>query len=407
MKYVGVDLHKHLIVLCVVVLESGRPVVVRRARFQCSDTEEIRVFFQELGPFEVVVEATAAYEWFFLLIESLAHRLVLAHPKKLRVIAESTRKSDKIDAEVLASFLARDMIPQSYRPSPRIRQYRVLVRHRCWLQRRITSVKSKIRNVLGHYNADIQDLFSNHGRQHLAGIALSAADRFAITALDEQMALFQRQLREADAELRCFAETAPLAEQESRALLDTIPQVGAITRDVVLCELGDWRRFRSQKAVAAFAGLNPGFRQSGGKRLELHISKEGSRLLRWVMIQVAWRLSSRSPRFGQMRDRLERNTGSKKKAVVGVARHILGMMFAILKSNKPYEVLGVANSNQRAAMPSEPAGEPSAMSVTEPPAPARQKGAAPSRLHHRVGPCAAPEGEADGDGEGGRGSRKP
>jgi transposase len=370
MKYVGVDLHKHLIVLCVVMLDSGRPTVLKRARFGCSDTAGIREFFQQLGPFEVVVEATAAYEWFFLLIESLAHRLVLAHPKKLRVIAESTRKSDKIDAEVLASFLARDMIPASYRPSPRVRQYRVLVRHRCWLQRRISSVKCKIRNVLGHYNADIQDLFTKHGRQHLAGVSLSAADRFTITALDEHLALFQRQLREADAELRQFAETAPLAEQEARALLDTIPQVGAITRDVVLCELGDWRRFRSQKAVAAFAGLNPGFRQSGGKRLELHISKEGSRLLRWVMIQVAWRLSTRSPRFGQMRNRLEQNTGSKKKAVVGVARHIPGMMFAILTSNKPYEVLGVANHNQRAVAPSKPVGGSSATSVVEALAPA-------------------------------------
>jgi len=53
-----------------------------------------------------VAEAPAAYEWFFRLLEDLADRLVLAHPKKLRVIAESTRKSDKIDAEVLGVFLA-------------------------------------------------------------------------------------------------------------------------------------------------------------------------------------------------------------------------------------------------------------------------------------------------------------
>ena len=183
MKYVGVDLHKHLIVLCVVVLVAGRPKVVKRARFRCDEPEAIRAFFQELGPFQVVVEATAAYEWFFLLIEDLADRLVLAHPKKLRVIAESTRKSDKIDAEVLAIFLALDMIPQAYRPTPRIRQHRVLVRHRCWLQRRITSLKCKVRNVLGHYNADIAELFTRKGEQHLATVPLSPADRFAVAGL--------------------------------------------------------------------------------------------------------------------------------------------------------------------------------------------------------------------------------
>ena len=287
MKYVGVDLHKHLIVLCVVVLVAGRPKVVKRARFGCGESQAIRGFFQALGSFQVVVEATAAYEWFFVLIEDLADRLVLAHPKKLRVIAESTRKSDKIDAEVLGTFLALDMIPQAYRPTPRIRQHRVLVRHRCWLQRRITSLKCKVRNVLGHYNADIAELFTQKGEQHLAAVPLSPADRFTVHALQEQLVLFQRQLREADRQLAAFGETAPLVEREARAILDTIPQIGPVTIDVVLSELGDWRRFRSQKTVAAFAGLDPGFRKSAGKCLELHISKEGSRLLRWAMIQAA------------------------------------------------------------------------------------------------------------------------
>jgi transposase len=280
MKYVGVDLHKHLIVLCVVVLVAGRPKVVQRRRFACSESEAIRAFFQELGPFQVVVEATAAYEWFFLLIENLANRLVLAHPKKLRVIAESTRKSDKIDAEVLAVFLALDMIPQAYRPTPRIRQHRVLVRHRCWLQRRITSLKCKLRNILGQYNADIAGLFTIKGQQYLATVSLSPADRFVVQALQGQLGLFRRQLLEAHRQLAQFAKTAPLAEQEARALLASMPQIGRVTIDVLLSELGDWRRFRSQKAVAAFAGLDPGFRRSAEKCLELHISKEGSRLLR-------------------------------------------------------------------------------------------------------------------------------
>jgi transposase len=95
------------------VLVEGRPKVVGRARFQCGQTEAIPAFFRQLGAFQAVVEATAAYEWIFQLIEDVADRLVLAHPKKLRVIAESTRKSDKIDAQVLATFLALDMIPRA------------------------------------------------------------------------------------------------------------------------------------------------------------------------------------------------------------------------------------------------------------------------------------------------------
>jgi transposase len=355
-------------VACVVVTDAGRPKVVKRARFGCDESQPIRAFFQELGPFQVVVEATAAYEWFFQLIEDLADRLVLAHPKKLRVIAESTRKSDKIDAEVLGVFLALDMIPQAYRPTPRIRQYRTLVRHRCWLQRRITALKCKVRNTLGQYNADIAGLFTRQGKEHLASVPLSWADRSVVEAVLEQLALLDRQLQEADRHLDEFAKTAPLAEQEARALLDTIPQVGPVTIDVVLSELGDWRRFRSQKAVAAFAGLDPGFRKSAEKCLELHISKEGSRLLRWAMLQAAWRLAIHSPRWRAMLERLHANTGSKKKAIVGVARHLLCMMSAMLQSGRPYEMLGLPNKNQRSSRP-QGAGKTSAR--------ARQKGGPP------------------------------
>ena len=77
------------------------------------------------------------------LLEPLGERIILAHPQKLRIIAESTRKSDKIDAQVLSEFLALDMIPQAYRPTPRQREHRMLVRHRCYLQRRITSVRAR------------------------------------------------------------------------------------------------------------------------------------------------------------------------------------------------------------------------------------------------------------------------
>src|SRR4029077_6396009 len=125
MVYVGIDLHKKTIALCVVNQERQ---VVARKTLSCCEPDKIVQYFRALGEFQAVVEATASYEWLWQLLEPLADRLVLAHPKKLRVIAESVRKSDKLDAQVLAEFLARDMIPTAYRPSPRQRQHRRLVR---------------------------------------------------------------------------------------------------------------------------------------------------------------------------------------------------------------------------------------------------------------------------------------
>jgi len=338
MRFIGVDLHKKTISLCVVVVVAGKRQVLIRKRFRCCDTAKIREFFEEQGTFQVVVEATANYEWFLLLIDDLADRCVLAHPKKLRVIAECKHKSDKIDAQILGEFLAMDMIPEAYRPSPRIRQYRVLVRHRCWIQGRITSLKCKLRDKASHYNADIAELFTLKGQQHLADIAMSHADRFQTSEMLTLLRLCQGQLEEVDVELREFGRTAPGAEREARAVLSTIPEVGAVTIDIVLSELGDWRRFRNAKQVVAFAGLDPGFRESAGKGKQLSITKEGSRLLRWVLIQTAWRLVGKYARWRHIFGTLEKNTASTKKAIVGVARRLLCVMFAMLRDGKGYRL---------------------------------------------------------------------
>lgn len=332
MLYVGVDLHKKSITLC--VLNQERKLICRR-RLLCQNTDGIRKFFGELDTFRVVVEATASYEWFVEIVEPMADEVVLAHPKKLRVIAESTRKSDKLDATVLAQFLALDMIPRAYRPTPRQRQHRVLVRHRNYLQRRITSVKNKLHRILANYNADRKDLFTQAGRKYLDSVRVSNADRFAVDQLTIELDLYRLQLTHADRTLAEFARSAPIAEKEARAILDSIPQVGTVTIDVVLSELGNPRRFRSQKKAVAYAGLAPGQRESAGKRKDLHIEKNGSRLLRWVLIEAAWRLVGKTARWKAVYDRLQPRVG-KKRAIVAVARRLLCVMISLLNNGQRY-----------------------------------------------------------------------
>jgi transposase len=335
MKYVGIDLHKKTISVCVVILEQGKRKVAARQRFACRDEAGIAAWFRELGKFEAVVEATSSYEWFVQLVEPLAHRVLLAHPKKLRVIAESKRKTDKLDAQVLAEFLAYDEIPLAWRPSPRVRDHRTLVRYRHFLQRRITGAKNKLRHLLARYNADVPHLFTPEGQQHLATVKLSGVDRFVADELASEIRRHEKRKAKASRELRRFATKAPLAEREGRAVLDSIPNVGPVTADIVLAELGDWRRFRSQADVAAYAGLAPGFRISDGKSKQLGITKEGSRLLRWALVELAWRMVRTSRKWGRHFTRLEVRVGAKK-AIVAIARRLMGVIFALLQSGQKY-----------------------------------------------------------------------
>jgi transposase len=345
MKYVGVDLHKKVIVLCVVTKDRR---VLSRKRLACGDPAAIRGWFAELGPCEAVVEATASFEWFVQLIEPLCCRVVLAHPKKMRIIAESVRKTDKLDAQALAELLALDVVPMAHRASPRLRQHRALVRERHRVRQRGTAVKVKLRRCLDNYNADRPDLFSEAGKQYVQGLDLLDGDRFVVEQLFQQLEFYATQLATLDRQLRKFADTAPVAEAEARRLLDTIPTFGPVTIDVILSELGDVARFRSQKRAVAYAGLAPGVRQSAGKTRQLHISKEGSGLLRWALVEAAWRLVNKTRRWAHVYEQLRKRCGAKK-AIVAIARRLLCVVVGMLQRGETYrEHAGAARRGELA-----------------------------------------------------------
>lgn len=332
MLYAGCDLHKQTISIC--VLDQSRSVVQRK-KFPCNDPDAIRQFFASLGEFQAVVEATASYEWFLQLLDPLAQRLLLAHPKKLRLIAESTRKSDRLDAQVLAELLVCDLIPTAYRPTPRQREHRTLVRHRDRVQRHLTSVKNRLRRILANYNADIPSLFTIQGLQYLAQFPFSSADRFAVDQITEELLFGRRQLQAAEQRIRQFITDSPMAEQETRELLRSIPGVGFVTAEVVLAEIADIHRFSSHKQLAAYAGLSPGQRESAGKTRDLHLEKNGSGLLRWILVESAWRLVRYSPRWKGIYERLKARVRARK-AIVAVARRLLTMIAAVLRSGRPF-----------------------------------------------------------------------
>jgi len=341
MRFVGADLHKKSITFCVVEVVDRKTRVVHRQRMLCKDVAKIERFFETVVPFEVTVEATIGYDWFAALAERLAARVVLAHPGKLRIIAESTRKTDKIDARVLADFLAYDMIPEAWRPTPRVRSHRSLVRRRQKLQSRITSIKNTIRGILTRYNGDRRDAFTKLGWQAVQKLELLDEERWLLGDLREDLDQALERLQKSDQRLARFAAGATLKEREAREVLATMPGVGPVTIETILAELGDWDRFRCADAVVSFAGLDPRVRESDGHRLNLKLSKAGSPLLRWIMIQLAHRLKRLSPRWRCSFERLSKRIG-KKKATCAIARRLLLVIYAMLRDGQAYRMSAAA-----------------------------------------------------------------
>jgi transposase len=350
MKFVGVDLHKKTISICVVSIQGGKVKILDRKRFACKPVEPIARYFASLGKFQMTVESTIGYEWFVHLIEVIdgCNRIVVAHPSKMRVIAESTRKTDKIDARILAEFLARDMIPAAWMPTPRVRQHRSLVRHRHRVQVRITTLKNRCRGMLARYNEDRAALFTRAGWGEAMQLPLLETEKWILMEMGAELRTQMKFLKLADARLIEFAQTATAVEREQRELLATVPGVGAVTIDVVLCELGDVRRFHNAKQIVSYAGLDPGVRESDRKRKDLGISRAGSKMLRWAMIQLAWRVVRQSTHWRYRYEQLKKRRGAKK-AITAIARRQLTIIASMLRTGSCYRVTSSKPAHMEAA----------------------------------------------------------
>lgn len=332
MRSIGIDLHKRSMTACVIDKRTGETFT---RSFRCQDENRILEFFSRLAPFEAVIEASATYEWLWLLLEPVAERLVLAHPKKLRIIAESKKKTDRSDAFILAQLLARDEIPEAYRPTPQEREYQHLMKHRHCLVRDRSSVRTRIRSILAARNVDVPGLFSRPGDDWIPALSLPPAESFRLRELWGQLGEIDKRIVTAEEELERFREAAPESQKRKHEIVRSVPGVGNVVADVVVSTLGDVNRFPSIKKVTSYAGVVPGFRESDRKRKELPITKEGPRILRWALIQAAWRAVRHSPYWRDTFELLAARRG-RKKAIVAIARRLLGVIYTLLKKGEKY-----------------------------------------------------------------------
>ena len=123
--------------------------------------------------------------------------------------------------------------------------------------------------------------------------------------------------------LREFAQNGSPREAEGRRLLRSLLGVGEGTGDVVLAELGDVVRCRSAQHAVADAGLAPGHREGAGKTRDLGITKAGSGLWRWVVVEAAWQAVGRAWPGRGIDERWKRRRGGRR-AIRGRGAAVVG-----------------------------------------------------------------------------------
>ena len=324
MYYIGIDLHKQDLVMAV---EDERGPVGRPRRLSCRDVEAICAAVERWKPFRAVVEASASYRWLHDLLTPLGE-VTLAHPLRLRAIATARAKTDKLDAALLARLLRANLIPASYVPPARYQTLRDLTRSRARLSHNATLAKNQVHALLARANvhSPFKTPFGVRGRRWLAGLDLGLGGNLARDELLRRLEHYGREIATLDT---CLEQVA--AEFPEAAALDVLHGIGQYTALLIVAEIGEVGRFKNARQVGAYAGLTARVHQSGRTEHRGGISKQGSRWLRWILVQAAMKLMRQDERLSNFYTRVRKRAG-RNVARVAAARQLAGICWVRLRA---------------------------------------------------------------------------
>ncbi len=327
--YVGVDYHKKF---SVATRMDEQGVILEQIKLT-NRPDTLRGYFGNLPRgTKVAVEATQGWYAFYELIEDLCPDVTLAHPVKTRAIAEARIKTDKIDATMLAHLLRTNLLPSSCIPSREIRDLKEILRYRASLVSLQTSLKNKIHAVLAKNGMAVPytDIFGKKAIQWIKGLSVRPcyvheAAGYLILA-ETVMALI--------ATITATIEREAKLNDDALLLL-SIPGIGPYSALLIVTEIGDITRFPSAKKLCSYAGLVPSVRSSGGKTRYGSITKQGSKWLRWILIELSHHFAGSSPQMKALYERILAKHG-KNTARVAVARQMLVIIYSMLTQKRSF-----------------------------------------------------------------------
>jgi transposase len=347
MNSVGIDLHKrrsHIAALD----EQGRKILSRRID---NDPATFLELLAEIdGESRIALEATYGWEWLADVLEEAGYELHLAHPLRTKAIASARVKTDSVDARTLAHLLRTDLLPEAYIAPRELRDLRDLLRQRVALTHMRSALKNRVHALIARQGIrhEHTDLFGKAGLLFLSELELREPPRRRLDSLLALIADFDREIEATTREIDRRAK-----RDERVDVLCQIRGVGPYTAMLVIAEIGDITRFAKARKLCAWAGLTPTVRSSDGKARLGHITRQGSRPLRWALVEAA----QHSVRGGgPLREDFERITKrrGKKIAKVAVARKILTLCYYGLRDGEIRCLAHRCRPAARAAMAASP-----------------------------------------------------
>jgi transposase len=349
MFYLAIDQHRKQ--LTVSLRNEAGDVIERRQ--VSTEWERVRAYFADLaarasaeGGWMVIVEVCGFNDWLLALLhEQGVAEIVLVQPER-----RSRQKTDRRDANQLGELLwtnrrrlhdgqrvqnVRRIVP----PSAEVAADRQLTALRQRLGELRTRTLNKIQHLLLKHNLQqdcpAKGLDTKRARRWLGELRLPAVDRLELDLLTSQWDVWDEQLERVNARIAERQKACPAA-----TLIATAPGAGAFSSLALASRMDDVTRFPRPASLANYWGLTPGCRNSGDATARLgSITKEGSKLARFVLGQMVLHVLRRDPEMKRWYGRIKHRRGAKI-ARTAVMRRLTTILWHMVKHNEPYQIGG-------------------------------------------------------------------
>lgn len=341
--FVGLEDSKKTWVICV---RSGGVVVHETS--MPAEYEVLRNYFHNKFPeCQVQVMYEAGFRGFELhdQLETDGWGCVVTPPHTVTEEKCQRKKNDRTDCRRLAKNLENGDYHSCFVPDKEQREDRQISRTYGQVQADIKRVCNRIRRMLEFHGLEKglpagrwSTAMYARVKLHLGELEISDSLRFSFEVMLRELEHLRQLRKELLKQLRRLAQSDRY--KESVELLQSAPGIGMLTAIRLAMEWGDVSRFGRKEEFASFLGLIPSDYSSGEQERQGHITKQGNRGVRSWLVECSWIAIRKDPALLEKFRRVFKSCGSKKKAIVAVARKLAIRLRRILLSREPY-VLGV------------------------------------------------------------------
>jgi transposase len=338
---IGLDLGDRSSWYCVLD-EAGN---VRLEQRVSTTAKAMREVFSGMPHSRIALETGMHSPWVSRLLSELGHEVIVAHARNVRLIGESRRKDDRLDARTLARLARIDpqlLCPVKHR-SAKAQADLTVIRARAGLVRARTALVNTARGLAKSYGERLRGCnVRNMNPEKAEG--LSAELQAALGPLLAAIESLSEGIRGYNERIEALAQQS----YPQVALLKQVKGVGTLIALTFLLTLEDAHRFGKSRDVGCYLGLQPGRRNSGQSEPQMHISKEGDPYLRTLLVQGAQHiLGPFGPdcdlrRWGlKLAERGGKN--GKKRAIIATARKLAVLLHHLWVSGEVYQPLRTSN----------------------------------------------------------------